>query len=251
MNINPQRVLIWFSCGASSAVAAHLGVEKYPDAQVVYCNTMKSEHPDNERFIVAIEQKIGREIVRLNSKFQTVDDVFMKERYMSGIAGARCTVEMKKVPRFAYQRPDDLHVFGLTADEGPRIRTFEQNNPELYLEWILRDGFIRKADCHRMLGEWGIKEPEMYSLGFEHNNCLGCVKSQSPAYWNRTRHFFPEVFKRRCEQSRELGVRLIKIKGVRSFLDELPPSFISSEPDGDIECGPYCATEQSELPLTA
>jgi len=37
------------------------------------------------------------------------------------------------------------------------------------------------------------------------------------------RRDFPEVFQRRCEQSRELNVRLTRLHGERIFLDELPP----------------------------
>jgi hypothetical protein len=80
----------------------------------------------------------------------------------------------------------------------------------------------------------------MYALGFEHNNCLGCVKATSPAYWNRVRMCFPEVFKRRAEQSREIGVRLTRVQGRRIFLDQLGIEDGGGEGDGDIECGPFC-----------
>src|SRR4051812_19115062 len=164
-------------------------------------------------------------------------------RYMAGIAGARCTVELKKVPRFAYQQADDMHIFGLTADEWKRIEQFKRNNPELTFDWILREKFIRKADCYRMLEQAGIKLPEMYALGFDHNNCLGCVKATSPGYWNRTRQHFPEVFERRARQSRAIGARLTRHNGARIFLDELLEAAGLNETDGDIECGPFCQTE--------
>jgi PP-loop superfamily ATP-utilizing enzyme len=41
-----KRVLVWFSCGAASAVAAKLAVEKYGDqCEVLYCDTLAYEHP--------------------------------------------------------------------------------------------------------------------------------------------------------------------------------------------------------------
>jgi hypothetical protein len=217
-----MKAIVWYSDGAASAVAAKLAVEKYGDAvEVVKCDTTTSEHPDNLRFRKDVERWIGREVKLIQSeKYQTVDDVFESTRYMAGIAGARCTVELKKIPRFAYQQVDDIHIFGLTVDEWKRIEQFKRNNPELAFDWILREKFIRKEECYRMLEQAGIKLPEMYGLGFDHNNCLGCVKATSPGYWNRIRKHFPDVFERRARQSRAIGARLTRHNGARIFLDE-------------------------------
>ena len=62
------------------------------------------------------------------------------------------------------------------------------------------------------------------------------------AYWSLIYKHFPDIFKRRAEQSRKLGVRLLKIKGERRFLDELIPSF-SEKDNEEIECGPICLRE--------
>lgn len=239
-----ERVLIWYSDGAASAVAAKLAVEKYgARAEVLKCDTTSSEHPDNERFRRDVERWIGRTVALIRSEqYRDVDDVFERTRYMAGVGGARCTTELKKLVRQRYERPDDVHVFGYTADEGDRIEQFRRNNPELACDWILRDRFVRKADCCRILERAGIALPEMYALGFEHNNCWGCVKATSPGYWNRTRLHNPEVFERRAQQSREIGARLVRLNGVRIFLDELPKDAGLDEPDGEIECGPFCQT---------
>ena len=239
------RVVVWFSCGAASAVAAKLAVERYgPDVHVVYCNTLQSEHPDNLRFLKDVERWLGIsiEIIR-STKYENVDEVFEQTRYMAGIKGARCTVELKKVPRFNYQLPDDIHIFGLTADEGKRIRTFEHNNPELNLEWILREQGIMKEMCYRRLRDAGITLPTMYSLGFKNNNCIGCVKATSAVYWDRVRTHFPDIYARRAAQSRAIGVKLVRYHGTRIFLDELPAKITDRRKEEDIECGPVCAQE--------
>lgn len=235
-----MRRIVWFSCGAASAVAAKLAVEKYGQlCQVVYCDTMATEHQDNQRFFTDVERWIGRRIVVIKSnRYGTVDEVFEKRRYMSGIAGAICTTEMKKAPREAFQFQDDVHLFGYTYDEQVRADDFEHNNPPLSLEWILIDQFITKAECLRRLRQAGIGLPAMYGLGFEHNNCIGCVKATSPGYWNRTRRLFPDVFARRARQSRAIGARLARLDGERVFLDELPAD--ADAPDDAIDCGPVC-----------
>lgn len=235
-----MRRLVWFSCGAASAVAAKLAVDKYGDAcDVVYCDTMSAEHPDNARFFADVERWIGKTITVIKSaKYASVDDVFERRKYMAGVSGAVCTVEMKKVPREVFQRIDDVHIFGYTADEAQRAEAFEDSNPALWVEWILIEAGISKSACIRMVHNAGIRLPEMYNLGFDHNNCLGCVKSTSPGYWNRIRRLFPAVFKRRCAQSRAIGVQLIRIDGERRYLDELPEH--ADGPDDAIDCGPVC-----------
>lgn len=242
MNYEPARVLVWFSCGAASAVAAKLAVEKYGNrCVVVYCDTLTSEHPDNARFYRDVEKWIGKPIQMIRStQYDSIDDVFVRTRYMSGIAGARCTTELKKLPRLAFQRDTDTHVFGYTADEFRRASTFENNNPSLDVEWVLIDLGITKEACLAMLRSAGIPLPALYGLGFEHNNCIGCPKATSAGYWNRVRALFPDTFARRARQSRLIGARLVRVGKTRVFLDELPPD--AHAPDDDIECGPVCQT---------
>jgi hypothetical protein len=241
------RVIAWFSCGAASAVAAKMATEKYgSDCTVAYCDTMASEHPDNARFFTAVQSWLGVTVQRLAPlKYTTIDEVFAGERYMSGIAGAKCTVEMKKRPRFAFQQPDDIHVFGLTADESRRIARFAHNNHDLRLEWLLLGAGITKAQCLEVISSAGIKLPAMYALGYRNNNCLGCVKATGAHYWNSIRRDFPEVFGRRATQSRELGVRLTRLRGKRIFLDELPESYMDGKGES-VSCGPECG-QQADL----
>lgn len=255
------RILCWFSCGAPSACASKLTIRDYGDThdvRVVCCDTRPSENSDNYRFSSQVEKWLGQSIVYIrNDQFTTVDDVFEKHRYMSGVKGARCTVELKKKPRFAYQRPDDIHVFGLTADEGKRIKEFTQLNPELRLLWQLQKYSITKSMCNVLIAGAGIELPLMYRLGFDNNNCPGCVKAKSPWYWDMIRTHFPDVFLRRCRQSRELGVRLVECsnevlsklhpsvtpKGKKRliFLDELPIGpFKKHRKKERISCGPEC-----------
>jgi len=244
------RVLTWFSCGAASAVCSKLAVQKYGDRCIpIYCDTSKSEQEDNIRFLTDCEKWIGKSILRIKStKYETVDEVFEKTRYISGIYGARCATELKKLPRLAFADPYDVHVFGFTSDEtaphvapkDDRVLKFETNNPELLLDWILRDSGITKQACYQMLISAGIKLPDMYLMGYPHNNCPCCVKSQSAGYWNKCRKDFPETFARRVKISRELGVRLVQYKGERIFLDELPPNARGKWKDEVISCGPDC-----------
>lgn len=246
-----QRHLVWFSCGAASAVTAKLAVMQLPNVEVLYCDVSKDEHPDNMRFLADVERWIGQPIIKLKGEFDSILDVFRTHRYMSGTGGARCTVEMKKKLHFAYQRPGDVHLFGFTANEKQRIKDFNERNHDLNLRWLLAEAGIDKAECFGILKFAGIEIPALYKLGFKNNNCIGCVKASSPAYWALVRQVAPERFAELAKISRELGVRLVALgwkKKIpnRVFLDELPPgdpeTFKRYGKQEDISCGPECGT---------
>lgn len=246
-----SRVLSWFSCGAPSACASKLAAEEYGfgpkvarvTLEIVNCDTLIEEHEDNARFMREVAEWIGWPVKQIRSSlYSTVDQVNVGTRYMAGPDGARCTTELKKKPRLAYQWAEDLHIWGLAADEEKRIKEFEFNNPDLRCQWILREAGMTTSDCHEMIKRAGIRLPAMYELGYEHNNCIGCLKATSPKYWNQIRRDFPAKFALRARRSRELGVRLVRLNGVRIFLDELPSDTVE-EVKEDLSCGPACNPE--------
>lgn len=246
-----SRVLCWFSCGAASAVAAKKTIEEHGDrVEVLYCDTFKHEHPDNLRFFLDVEHWLGREIKVLKAeKYDDIFDVFQKTKWLVGRSVARCTIELKKMPRIRYQRPDDIHVFGYTFEEHKRIARFGRENPELSALFPLQDRLISKADCHRIISEAGIEQPAMYRMGYKNNNCIGCVKGGA-GYWNRIRVDFPAAFARMATTERAMGVSCIRLQtgGLRRpvFLDELPPDAENSKTEADIECGVLCINESEE-----
>lgn len=245
-----MRTLVWFSCGAASAVAAKMAVAKYPDCEVLYCDTLAYEHPDNMRFLKDVEKWIGKEIKLLKSdKYTDIFDVFDKTGWLIGPSGARCTTELKKNVRKQYERPSDLHIFGLTKDESERIERFEDQNSDTKVEWILKN--TTKKDCYRIVQEAGIDLPMMYKLGYNNNNCIGCVKGQA-GYWNKIRVDFPEAFDRMAKQERKMGVAINKTyagdgKRKRIFLDELNPNAGRNVPLPDIECGAICIAPEEKF----
>jgi len=240
------RVLVWFSCGAASACAAKLTLEQYPDAEILYCDTLAYEHPDNRRFIADVEKWIGKEIKILKSeKYQDIFDVFDKTGWLVGVSGARCTQELKRNVREQYQGVGDVHVFGFGADELARLARFERDNPELYLMFPLRDAGMNKQSCLNMLMQAGVELPAMYKLGYKNNNCIGCVKGQK-GYWNKIRVDFPEAFERMSKQERKMNVKILDV-----FLDELDPSAGNYRSEFETECGVTCTAFQHSVQPTA
>lgn len=227
-----RRTVCWFSAGAASAVATKLFLRDDPDATVAYCET-GAEHADNARFIADCETWFGRSIERLRSdRYADTWDVFERRRYLAGIDGALCTVELKVMPRLAWQQPSDIHVFGYTAD-GPdiaRAKRLRETYFEMKIETPLIDRGLTKAACLDMIGRAGITPPPMYAMGFQNNNCIPCVKATSPSYWALVRQRFPGEFERMAKLSRDLDVRLCRIDDERRFIDEIPDDHPTTNP---------------------
>lgn len=248
-----EMIVVWFSCGAASAVAAKLTLDQYGDTCNVRIlnNPILEEDEDNSRFLKDVEKWLGVAIERVtNSKYPTCSavDVWEKRQYMSGVAGAPCTLELKKVARHQFEMDNDIdwHVLGFTSEEKKRFCNFQERERLNTLPVLIEHGFS-KSDCYRYLQEAGIRPPISYERGYPNANCKGCVKATSPTYWNHVRKVDPEVFEARAEQSRRIGAKLVRYKGARIYLDELPPDAKGQRMKNlDFECGIFCHTKSKE-----
>lgn len=243
-----RRVLGWFSCGVTSAVAMKLAAVDYPHLELVYCDT-GGEHPDNGRFLQAVANWLNKPVTVLrNPKYTDHIDVVLRDRYVNGPTGARCTLVLKRRLREAYQHPDDLHVFGFDADEGDRVTDFAENNPGLTFTAPLVDAGLTKSDCKNIIERAGIELPVMYKLGYQNNNCIGCVKG-GMGYWNKIRVDFPETFARMAAAERVVGAAVLRRKGERLYLDELEPDAGRFSEDQPGECGVLCQAALARVGL--
>lgn len=240
-------IAVWFSCGAASAVAAALTVKKYAHEQEVRIinNPIAEEDEDNRRFLRDVQDWIGVKIESaINPKYpsQSCVDVWGKRRFMSGVAGAICTVELKKNARQIWEKENnpDWHVLGFTADERKRHDRFILTERENVIPVLIDEG-LTKDDCYAILKANHIDPPRIYAMGYPNANCIGCVKATSPTYWNHVRKMHPDIFEERATQSRDIGVKLARYKGERVFLDELPADAKGAPMKGlDFECGLFC-----------
>ena len=239
-----MRRVSWFSCGAASAVATKLSS---PDV-IAYCE-VGSEHHDNKRFMDDCSVWFEKDITLLkNPKFKDTWDVWEKRRYISGIGGAPCTMELKVAPRLAFQEPDDIHIFGYTADSSDvkRANSLTENWPELTCKFPLIERGLTKAACMAIVEDAGLQLPEIYSFGFPNANCVPCCKATSPDYWAMVRKHFPDEFNRMAELSRELGARLARVNGERVFIDEVPKDQKLTKPLAP-DCDFLCALAEQDL----
>lgn len=239
-------IAVWFSCGAASAVAAKTTLEKYPECRVrIINNPVAEEDADNRRFLADVQSWLGTDIeIAVNSKYPTASavDVWDKRKYMAGIAGAPCTLELKKEARYEWERSNKAHwhVLGFTADEKQRYDRFILTERENVLPVLIEAG-ITKTHCFGILNAAGIELPRIYRLGYPNANCIGCVKASSATYWNHVRKQHPDVFAARSEQSRRIGAKLAYYKGKRVYLDTLPADAVGRPLKSmTVECGIFC-----------
>lgn len=245
------RVVARFSCGAASAVATKMAIEKYGEIEICYSNP-GAEHPDNKRFISDCENWFGQKVTVVKSaKFKNPIEVFRARRFLVSHHGAPCTAEMKRKPGDALWKLGDTEIFGYTVDERHRLERWAVENFERIIECPLIDRNLSKDDCFGILNRLGIALPAMYLLGFRNNNCIGCVKARDNIdYWKRVRKFFPSIFWELAALERELGVTINRITrdGVRVpiFLDEIEPGDPRGA-DPNIQCGLFCMAEADAL----
>jgi hypothetical protein len=250
--IGKPRIVSWFSAGDASAVCTKLVLAKYVETHeiaIARC-IIAEEHPDNDRFAADCVRWFNAPVLNLKSReYESCQEVWEKRRYMAGIKGAPCTTEMKKMVRHDFERNwmPDLQAFGYTVEEADRAQKFRDNNPDVRLVTPLIDAGLTKDDCHAMIARAGIEIPTMYKLGFNNNNCIGCVKAQSPIYWNRIRKHFPQQFEARAILSREIGARLVKLSNdTRLFLDELDPSLVKGDKEPALDCSLLCVMAEDD-----
>ena len=243
-----DSIAVWFSRGAASATAAIETIKQYGDMCDIRIlnNPVIEEHEDNQRFLADIEKLLGVKIESvINSDWPSCSavDVWDKRRYMSNCNGeAPCTYELKKRARAEWEQNNDAdwYVFGFTNEEKHREDRLKKSEiPELLP--VLSNKDYSKTDCYQVINDHRIKLPEIYNLGYPNANCIGCVKATSPTYWNHVRRMHPDVFDHRAEQSKEIGARLVRVKGKRIFLHELDPHAVGRPMKNmDFECGLFC-----------
>lgn len=245
-----KDVISWWSGGLTSAVACRLAIEKYSNVRLVYIH-IGSHHKDVLRFKTDCEKWYGKEIeVYQSTKYDSQFDVIRDTKYVNGPNGARCTFELKKEVRQKIEREFDWsnQVYGFEFGKQQINRAIRWQEQYEYTNSLfpLIEERLNKNECAGIVMQAGIKIPEMYKLGYNNNNCIGCVKGGA-GYWNKIRVDFPEVFTEMAEIEREVGASCLKNEKGKLYLDELPPD--AGNPTEIVlgECGIFCQVDYAHI----
>jgi len=245
------RLISWFSGGAASAVATKLAIVNNKNIEVVNIEIIE-EHPDNKRFLKDCEEWFGVPIKTIGNdkRNRSIYEVYRKTKYISGVYGAACTKQLKKDVRIKYEKPNDIQVFGFTVEEEHRLnRLIDSNNEVKFISPLIERG-LTKQDCLAIVQDAGIELPEMYKLGFNNNNCLGCPKG-GLGYWLMIKKHFPEMFEKMNNMEKLLGVKIGKYtkdgEVHRIQLHEIPSHIKMQDDSLDVQCGVFCLITQGEI----
>jgi hypothetical protein len=238
-----MRTVCWFSCGAASAVATKIALAESKGELIIAYTEVKEEHPDNKRFLVECEEWFGQKIEILGNDFydRSIYRVFEKN-FIRTPKGAPCTRALKKQIRERFEKPTDRQVFGYTAEEQARLDRFIDANADVNIWTPLIDKGLGKEDCLAILKNANIELPAMYKLGYQNNNCIGCVKG-GMGYWNKIKVDFPKHFDRMAKLERFKKQTIFKDR----YLDELKPTDGNYPKEPNIECSIFCQMAEQEL----
>lgn len=245
----------WWSAGVTSAVACKMALEMYDNVELYYIH-IDTANKDNERFKRECEEWYGCKIHTLKSdKFKDQFDVIEKVGAVNTPNGAPCTGHLKKQVRFDFEKLHEPSLFndkiisnqiwGFEYDRKQinRAIRFGQQYPDTHPLFPLIEKGIDKDMCAGMILSQGIELPLMYKLGYNNNNCEGCVKG-GKAYWNKIRIDFPHRFKQMAELERKVGYSCIN----GTFLDELNPNAGRSSKIIMPNCGLICEVDFADVP---
>ena len=228
----------WMSAGVSSFIAGYLVRETVDE--FIYID-ISDQHPDSLRFIKDCEKVLCKPIKILrSSEYDSVEEAIRAAGVIRMVSGfAPCTAWLKKRVRKQWELEHSdyeiTYVWGFDLNEKRRAENVVDTMIDFNHEFPLIDNNLLKQDCHAIAAKLGIKRPVMYDMGYNNNNCIGCVKG-GMGYWNKIRVDFPEVFESRAKLERDIGASCIN----GCFLDELDPSRGRMSDEIMQDCGIFC-----------
>lgn len=234
----------WISAGVSSFIAGYL--ERDTIDKFIYID-IDDQHPDSMRFIKDCEKVLGKEIeVLKSSEYNTVEDCIRTAGITKMPYGfAPCTNWLKKRVRKQWEEAhkdyEITYVWGMDCNEKHRAENLIETMIEFNHCFPLIDKGFSKVDAHGLSRMLGVKRPYMYDLGYNNNNCIGCIKG-GMGYWNKIRVDFPDVFESRAKLERDIGHSILK----ECYLDELDPNRGRMSEEIMEDCSIFCYLSLNE-----
>jgi hypothetical protein len=211
-----SKIIAWWSGGITSAVTCKLCIDLYgiDNVRFVFIDT-KNEDEDTYRFKLDCEKWYNKEIetiTGIGDKYNSIEEVWIKNKSLNVASGAVCSSELKRRVREKWQKDNEYthQAFGFELDEVKRAKSMTMNNPNVKAIYPLLMYGLQKKDCIDIVEQAGIEIPKMYKLGFKNNNCFntGCVQG-GIGYWQKMQRDFPLKF----DKMAEMEHRLTDLKG--------------------------------------
>lgn len=234
-----KKTISWLSAGISSFIATYIAKDEIDE---IYYIHIDDQEDDTLRFVKDCEKVIGKPIKILQSEYKSVENAVLAFGHFRNAHSMfyPCTNWLKK--RVRKEQVENLHqddeityIWGFDCNERHRVARLVEGMPNFKHRFPLNENNLTKQDCHAMAKRLGVKRPYMYDLGYNNNNCIGCLKG-GMGYWNKIRKDFPEVFKSRAKLERKICEHILK----ECYLDELEPNRGLDQVEITEDCGIFC-----------
>ena len=190
----------------SGGVASAYCISLIPDADVIYFNDTKWEHPDLYRFNRDVERHFGVSIT-IDSDGRSPEQVFMDQHMLGNNRAPICSRILKAERLQKFAKPGDTLYFGIMLDELPRAARIRSIYSGLGIDTefpMIRDDKA-KDKAFDYFRDAGIEVPYLYRIGFDHNNCSGgCVRAGKRS-WARLYQFDRATYEDRSRVEREFN----------------------------------------------
>lgn len=248
------------SGGKASAYCADFAIKKYGKENVIlYYNDTHWEHPDLHRFMQELSAYWGVPITE-DSDVRSPEALFEDHHALANNRMPFCSYELKAMRLQRFYKDGDNLIFGIGVEEKHRAerlvaayqKVAVKTNKWPTLEFPLIAENVDSATVSAWLASTGIAEPELYRLGFMHNNCSGgCVRA-GKKHWAHLLKVLPEVYRdrERVEESfRERygkDVHFFKDETLRHYRERIEAKDASAlifteEDSAPVECIGICS----------
>ena len=195
-----MKHIVSLSGGSASAVAADRVIDKYGDENVTlwFADTLW-EDDDLYRFLDDLEDRWEKKIVRFTDGRNPLE-VAEEKKLIPNSFAAPCSYYLKQLPfrKFldTHEKPVTVHL-GLDFTEEHRHakpKEIYEQIAGVSVDFPLMWKPLPYMSYTKMIEDWGIKIPRLYTMGFPHNNCGGRCVRQGASEWIRLMKHFPERF---------------------------------------------------------
>lgn len=220
-----KNIIIFFSGGRGSFAAADYAKTHYPESNIVlYFTDTLWEDKDLYRFIHEASDKLQLPLLTHTHGLNVMEMMFESKLVFNSIIG-ECSKKLKmevaanflkkgKKPLLEswrnkrYLKNEDFITdatlyFGIGFEELHREKSIVENWKPFKVEMPAIYNILNYDD---IMKKYNIRQPDLYDLGFTHNNCAGrCVKGGQNHFKN-LRKTRPEVFYKLLEQEHYLSI---------------------------------------------
>ena len=197
-----SRVIVALSGGKASAWCANWAFENFNKEDIVlYFNDTKWEHQDLYRFMDDLSEYFNHQVLN-DSDGRDPEQLFNDKHAIANNRMPFCSRILKANRMQSFYRDGDIIIFGIGPDEIQREDALNMVYLEIGnkkkkwadLRFPLIENNVSRGEIDLFLEKSGIKQPIIYDLGFEHNNCSGgCVRA-GKRHWKHLFETLPEVY---------------------------------------------------------